>query len=107
MKNITLIKYLLATVDNGYIDKFVVKQINNYNIAIVIDIKNKNNITTVYNMIEANIHINRELLGKEVFRLKDGMIIKTYNDIIYNIRVRSKRSNKENKENRKSSKIGL
>lgn len=102
MKNITIIKYLLTAVDNKYIEKFTIKQLNGYDISIVIDISDKEHINTVYDMIEANIYVNKNLLGYSVDRLDGIMVVKTTNDIIYRIRVKSKRSSKINKYKRKN-----
>ena len=102
MRDITVIKYLLEAVDNSYIEKFVVKQFSNYEICIVINVLDSDNVSTVYNMIEANIYTRKELLGKEIYYSVEGhMVIKTINAITYKIRVKSKRSSKENKNKRK------
>ena len=102
MRDITIIKYLLEAVDNNYIEKFVVKQFNNYEICIVINVLDSDNVATVYNMIEANIYTRKDLLGKAIYYSVDGyMIITTINEITYKIRVKSKRSSKENRNKRR------
>lgn len=90
MKDLTVLKYLLKAIDNNYIQSIDIRTTKDTKMDIIVFVSQPERIIPVAQMIEANMYVKSELLAKNTIYGKNALIINTFNDIEYNIHIKSK-----------------
>lgn len=90
IKDMTVIKYLISATQNNYIEKLEFDNITNSRNEITVIVSNEARIRPTLMMIEANMYTKKELLARNVEYLDDRLLIETFNNVVYDIRVKSK-----------------
>lgn len=83
-----LLKYLLSTVDNGYVKHVKIKSACKDKIRVTLQVESKERVNSVYGMIEANLHINKDLGAKKYVFSDEGATVHTYDNMTYYICVK-------------------
>lgn len=94
MKEFPIVKYLLSTVDNGYTEKLKFNNIDENSLNITIFVNNECKIRPVLMMIEANMYTRKELRACKVAYGNDMLTIDTFNNITYNIGIKTCKKHK-------------
>lgn len=94
MKNMTVIKYIMQTVELGYIDSINFNSINQSSISLTVLVSHIEKIKPVMMMIEANMYVRKDILAKSVIYGNDTLTIETFNNITYVIFVKVKEDTK-------------
>lgn len=82
-----LLKYLLTTIDNGYVTKLKIRSADENSINILLKVKSKERVNVIYGMIEANLHTNKSLGADSYTFSKSGAVVHTSDNMTYYISV--------------------
>lgn len=90
MTDVTIIHYILSSIENKYIDKIEFTEVSESLIEVTAIVSNEMKIKPVMMMIEANMYTRNNLLAKKITCELDKIIIDTFNNIKYVIHVVTK-----------------
>lgn len=88
MKEYTVLKYLLSTIKNGYINYMDVTDVKEDCIHIILYTDSEFKIQPIKMMIEANVYVNKSLEAEHIEFKDDKMTIKCFNNVTYNIGIK-------------------
>lgn len=90
MTDVTVIHYILSSIENNYIDKIEFTEVSESLIEVTAIVSNEMKIKPVMMMIEANMYTRNNLLAKKITYELDKIIIDTFNNIKYVIHIIAK-----------------
>lgn len=85
MKDLTVLQYIMTTVENEYVDRIEFEDVNENDIRINVIVSNEFKKQPVIQMIEANLYTKSNLLAKYITHDIDRLTIGTFNNITYYI----------------------